>query len=147
MRFQPSRRLILFCAVVLTLVVAPLAFFVFSAVREVVTPPVTGTRFLSYDGLFPEGACANSPSAKGGQVLVCDLSFHIDSRFAIVDRDSRATAWCIQQLDQAHFLVQSPRTIGPLVIGTFPIVPPDWGECTTMVPRRAGLYVQIFLQH
>jgi len=147
MRFQPSRRLILFCAAVLLIIVAPVAFFVFSAVRQVFTPPIEGTRFLSYDGLSPAVACDNSPSAKGGQVLVCNLSFHVDSRFAIVDRDSRATAWCIQQLNSAHYLVQPPKTIGPMVVGTFPTVPPDWGACTTMVPRRAGLYVTLYLKH
>ena len=147
MRFQPSRRLILFCAVGLILVVAPLAFFVFSAVREVVTPPVTGTRFLSYDGFFSSGACANSPSTKGGQVLVCNFSMHVDSRFAIVDHNARAAAWCSQKIDESHYLLRPPTTIGPLIVGTYPTVPPDWGECTTMVPRRAGLYVQIFLQH
>ena len=84
---MPSRRLILFSAAVLALLAAPLALFVFSAVREVLTPPVEGTRFLSYDGLYPDAGCANSPSAKGGQVLVCNLSFHVDSRFVVVDHD------------------------------------------------------------
>jgi hypothetical protein len=147
MRFQPSRRLVVFCALVLIVIVAPLAFFVISAFHELITPPVAGTRFLSYDGLFPSGSCDNQPSDKGGQVLVCDLSFHLDARFAIIDRDSRATAWCIQQINEAHFLVQPPKTIGPLVIGLFPTVPADWGECTTMVPKRAGVYVQVFLHH
>ena len=147
MRFQPSRRLILFCAVVLILIAAPLAFFVFSAVREIFTPPVTGTRFLSYDGVFPAGSCDNSPSNKGGQVLVCNLSFHVDSRFAIVDHNERAVSWCIQQINEAHYLAQPPQTIGPMVVGTFPTVPPDWGECTTMVPRRAGIFLSIYLHH
>jgi len=147
MRFQPSRRLLLFCTFVLLLILAPLAFFVFAALRQIVTPPITGTKFLSYDGVFPAGACDNQPSGKGGQVLVCNFSFHVDSRFAIVDRDSRATAWCIQQINEAHYEVQPPKTIGPLVVGTFPPVPADWGECTTMVPRRAGLYLAIYLKH
>ena len=147
MRFQPSRRLIVFAALVLILIVAPLAIFVLSAMRQVITPPVAGTKFLSYDGVFPSGSCDNLPSDKGGQVLVCNFAFHVDSRFAIVDHNSRATSWCIQQINSSHYLVQPPQTIGPLVVGTFPPVPPDWGECATLVPRRAGMYVTLYLKH
>jgi hypothetical protein len=147
MRFQPSRRLILFCAVGLILVVAPLAFFVFWAVREVVTPPVTGTRFLSYEGLSTDGACANSLSARGGQALMCFVSFHFDSRFAIVDHNSGAVAWCVQRVDDSYFNPEPIKTYGPLTVGTYPVVPSDWSNCTALVPKRAGMYLQIILRH
>jgi len=147
MRFQPSRRLLLFCTFVLLLILAPLAFFVFSVLHAMFTPPVEGTRFLSYEGLTTNGGCSNSPSTKGGQVLECYFSFHLDSRFAVVDQQSGAVAWCIQRVDDSYFNPEQVKTFGPLTMGIYPIVPSDWSNCTELVPRRAGMYAQIILRH
>src|SRR5260221_9234613 len=133
MHFQPSRRLILFCAVVLIVIAVPLGFLAFWAVHAVVTPPVDGTRFLSYEGLSTDSSCANSLSARGGQALICFVSFHFDSRFAIVDHNSGAVAWCVQRVDDSYFNPEPIKTYGPLTIGAYPVVPSDWSSCTALV--------------
>ena len=142
-----SRRLLVFCALVGLVIVVPVALFVFVSVRAVFTPPVAGTAFFSYDGLDLNGSCDNQPSSQGGQVTLCSLSFRINSRFAVVDRTSGAVGWCIQQVNEAHFVVTPPKKFGPLLVGSVPSVPPDWGNCTEMVPRRAGMYAELVLKH
>jgi len=144
---KPSRRLLIFCAVVLILLAAPVIFFAAVAVHDVFTPPVAGTQFLSYDGLSVSGACSNQPSSQGGQVWLCNASFRIDSRFVVVDRESSAVGWCIQRVNEAHFDVTPPQKFGPLLVGRLPIVPPDWGNCSNIVPRRTGLYAELVLKH
>ncbi len=144
---KPSRRLLLFCAAALLVIAAPLVIFGAVAVRAVLTPPVAGTQFFSYDGLSMNGACDNQPSSQGGQVWLCNFSFRIDSRFAVVDRESPAVGWCIQQVNEAHFNVTPPRQFGPLLVGRLPTVSPDWGNCSAMVPRRVGLYAELVLKH
>jgi hypothetical protein len=144
---NPSRRLVLFCAVLLIVLAAPMAFFVFMTVRAVFQPPVDGTRFLSYDGLHLDGSCANQPSTKGGQVLACNFQFHIDSRFVVINHDIGAVAWCVQRVDEAHFLVRPSKSIGPLLVGNMPTVPSDWNRCADIVPRRTGFYADLVLRH
>ena len=144
---QPSRRRLLFSAAFLLLIVAPLALFVFTAMRAVFTPPVAGTQFFSYDGLALSGSCDNQPSSQGGQVLLCNVSVRINSRFVVVDHDSPAVGWCVQQVNNAHFDTTPPMKFGPLLVGHVPNVPPDWGNCGEMVPRRAGMYVELVLKH
>ncbi len=118
-----------------------------AVVRTVFIPPVPGARFIGYDGPVAAGSCNNRPSAKGGQVLVCNGSFHIDSRFAVVNHASAAAAWCIQRIDEAHFNTQPAPQFGPLTVGVYPPVPVDWGGCTQMLPMRTGLYAQIIVRH
>ena len=144
---KPSRRLLIFVAVVLVVFVAPLVFFAAVALHDVFTPPVAGTQFLSYDGLSAAGGCTNQASSTGGQVWLCNFSFRIDSRFVVVDHDSPAVGWCIQRVNEAHFDLTPPQKFGPLLIAGVPIVPPDWGNCSNMVPRRVGLNAELVLKH
>ena len=142
-----SRRLWVFSAALLIVLLTPLAVFVFVSVRAVFTPPVAGTKFFSYDGLRLAGACDSQPSSQGGQVLLCTINFRISSRFAVVDHSSAAVGWCIDRVNETHFSTASPQRLGPLLVGHVPIVPADWGECSDMVPRQVGLYGQLVWRH
>jgi hypothetical protein len=142
-----SRRLLVFCAVFVVVLAAPLALAGFVAVRGVFTPPVAGTRFLGLNGPRLDGGCTDHPSTKGGKVLICNFSFHVDSRFAVVDHSSAAVGWCVQRVNDGHFEFHPPTAIGPLLVGFMRSVPPDWGNCTEIVPQRAGMFAEFMWKH
>ena len=144
---KPSRRLLLFATACLVVVLAPLALAGFVAVRGVLTPPVTGTRFLSLDGPRLDGGCTDHPSTLGGNVLICNFRVQVNSRFAVVDHSSAAVGWCVQRVNDAHFEFHPPTAIGPLLVGIIRSVPPDWGNCTEIVPQRAGMFVEFMWKH
>ena len=144
---KPSRALILFSTGALLLLALPVVLAAYALARTVFVPPVRGTRFLSYDGALFDGACTDQRSTRGGQVLVCSASFHISSRFQIINHETGAVAWCIARLDDSHFELHPPLRIGPLIVNTDPPVPTAWGGCTEMIPIQAGRHAQIILNH
>jgi hypothetical protein len=144
---KPSRRLLLFVAALLLVCGLPVAGLAYALARTVFVPPVAGTRFAGYDGLRLDGGCANRSGTRGGQVWVCNGSFRLSSRFAVVDHNMGAVAWCVEQVDEAHFERNAAQRIGPLVVDVFPSVPGDWGNCPEMVPIQAGLTVDVILSH
>jgi hypothetical protein len=142
-----SRRLLVFSAAFLIVLLAPLAVFGYVTVRNVFMPPVAGTKFLSYDGLHLDGFCVDQPSTKGGQVLTCSYQFHLDSRFQVINHNNGAISWCVERVNDAHMDFRPPNITGPLLWGSMLSVPADWGDCTRTIPKRAGLYAELILKH
>jgi hypothetical protein len=124
-----------------------LAVAAVSVARAVFVPPVPGTRLIGVDGLHLDGSCTNNPSAKGGRVLDCNGYFYADSRFAILNHDSGAVAWCIERINDSHLDRKPVTTFGPLIVGTYPAIAADFGGCTQMLPIRTGMYAQIIVKH
>jgi hypothetical protein len=142
-----SRRLLVFCAVCLALLAAPLVVVGGVTLHSLLTPPVAGTRFLGLNGPHLGGGCTDHPSTLGGKVLICNFSFHVDSRFAVVNHSSAAVGWCVQRVNDGHFEFHPPTAIGPLLVGFMRSVPPDWGNCTEIIPQRAGMFAEFMLKH
>jgi hypothetical protein len=147
MLLAPSRRLIAFVAAILLLLALPVAIAAFAVLRAALTPPVPHTRLFAFDGLQLHGNCYDSPAAKGGRALVCSGYWHVDSRWEILNHDSGAVAWCVQREDDWHFNQEPPKAFGPLAVGRYPPVPPDWGLCGQMLPVQIGLYGQVIILH
>src|SRR5438876_10636360 len=129
---KPSRPVLLFSSAVVILMVLPVVLAGLALARVVFIPPVSGARFIGYDGLHFDTTCEDSPAAKGGQVLICNGYYHIDSRFEVINHDYAAVCWCIQRIDDWHFNQQPSKHFGPLSFGSYPPIPPDWGGCTEM---------------
>ena len=147
-----SPRFLTFLLAVLLVLAAPLVIVGLLGLRTALTPPVSGTAFLRFDDLDISGNCEDTPSTKGGSVLVCAGVLRLDSLFAVVDHNTSAVSWCIERLNDAHYDVQPPGHIGPLILGPLIIsplamVPADWGSCADIVPRRSGLSLRLVLKH
>jgi hypothetical protein len=52
-----------------------------------------------------------------------------------------------RDFDDWHFNQRPARHIGPLSVGVYPPIPPDWGGCTQMLPMQTGMYAQIIINH
>jgi hypothetical protein len=142
-----SRRLKLFVAALLLLLVAPLVVGAVLLARALFVPPVPGARFIGFDRLQVDGSCTNNPSSLGGRVLDCNASFRADSQFAILNHDSGAVAWCIERISDSHMDHRSVTSYGPLIVGRYPTVAPDYGGCTQMLPITTGLFAELILKH
>jgi hypothetical protein len=142
---KPSRRLLVFVAALLLVCALPVAALAYTLGRMMFVPPVAGTRLAGYDGLRADGACASHASTHGGQVWVCNGSFRLSSRFVVVDHNSGAVAWCVEQVDEGHFVPDRAQRLGPLVVEPYPLIPSDWGNCTEMLPVQVGLTVDLIL--
>ena len=142
-----SRRVGLLVVGLLGVCVLPVAGLTAVVGRTMFVPPVAGTRFAGYDGLQLDGGCANQPSSRGGQVLVCRGAFRLRSRFAVVEHNTEAVGWCIEQVNESHFAPNSVRRLGPLVLEPFPLIPADWGNCPQMLPVQAGMAAELIFNH
>ena len=147
MAFKPSRRLILFVAALLVLFALPVVAGAIWVARAVFISPVAGARFIGLDRLQLSGSCTNNPSSLGGRVLDCNASFRADSQFAILNHDPGAVAWCIDRITESHMDHRSVTGYGPLIVGLYPPVSPDYGGCTQMLPITNGLFAELILKH
>jgi hypothetical protein len=147
-----SSRLLAFILAVALVLVAPLVIVGLLGLRTALTPPVSGTAFVRFDDLDVSGSCEDTPSTKGGNVLACAGVLRVDSLFAVVDHNTSAVSWCSERINDAHYDVQPPGHMGPLILGPLiispmPVVPADWGSCADIVPRRSGLSLRLVLKH
>ena len=147
MQLKPSRRLLVFCSIILLLIALPVVLAGVALGRAVFTPPVSGTRFAGYDGVHLDTQCADNPAGHGKRAWVCSGYYHVDSRFEIINHDAAAVAWCIQRIDDWFFNLKPAKNYGPLMVGSYPPVPRDWSGCTQMIPIKIGVYGQIIINH
>ena len=147
MQFKPTPRLALFSLAVLLLLALPLLLAAAALLRAVFTPPVRGTRLAGYDGAHLEAGCTDNDGGHGRRVWLCSANFHMDSRFEIVNHDPAAVAWCVQRVNEWYFNARPAKTYGPLLVGSYPPVPRDWGGCTRLIVMKVGMYARLTIDH